>query len=115
MILLDAPTARHAYGMATAKGRAGQHQYKNNEDADVRFEFVGVLDLLRLGVECDKDEVWYDIVTMFRPKERSASILPRFSELNAVHLSRPLTKRPSSRVKRNAPQSVSRRTAQRKR
>jgi hypothetical protein len=33
-------------------------------------------------VECDKDEVWHDIVMMVRPKERSAWILPPYSALN---------------------------------
>jgi hypothetical protein len=54
----------------------------------VHFEFVGVLDLLELGVECDADEVWYDIVERVRPMERRHAILPKENDLSALRRAR---------------------------
>jgi hypothetical protein len=51
----------------------------------VHFEYVGVLDLLRLGPECEEDEVWYDIKIMKLPKERARKVLPGTQKLNAIH------------------------------
>jgi hypothetical protein len=49
----------------------------------VRFEFVGVLDLLELGLECEADEVWYDTRQMLTPMERRESLIPPERELSA--------------------------------
>ncbi|MGO4774396.1 hypothetical protein AB4084_02530, partial [Lysobacter sp. 2RAB21] len=56
----------------------------NSDGNPVFFEFVGVMDLLGLGVECDDDEVWYDIVVRKQPMERAAQLLPDESELSAI-------------------------------
>jgi len=67
--------------------QSGSTQLQNSAGNAVHFEFVGVMDLLLLGVECDKDEVWYDIKVMKTPKERRTSILPPTSKLNAIYWS----------------------------
>jgi uncharacterized protein DUF4288 len=85
IILIDASTAQDAHTRAIARGRAAQHHYKNGAGNPVHFEFIGLLDLLRLGVECEPDEVWYDIKTMLTPKERAKSLLPPKRKLNALY------------------------------
>ena len=80
--------ARHALDKARKAGRAAEYRYKNLSGHPVRFEFVGLLDLMELGVECGPDEVWYDIITMERPMERRQKLIPRPSKLNAIRLLR---------------------------
>ncbi len=84
MLLLEAPNARAALRSAKQRGRQAQYRYQNDAGGVVRFEFVGVLDLLRLGVECEPDEVWYRICEMVEPTERRASIIPPEAHLRAV-------------------------------
>jgi len=50
----------------------------------VFFEFVGVTDLLKLGLECEADEVWYDIVQKLKPMERRRELVPPPERLNAI-------------------------------
>lgn len=61
IIVFDAPTARTTLAEAKKRGKKAQHRYKNDGGGLVHFEFVGVMDLLHLGAECEDDEVWYDI------------------------------------------------------
>ena len=86
ILILHATTARKALALANRRGKSSQHSYKNDSGAIVHFEFVGVMDLLHLGFECDDDEVWYDITLRKLPSERSASLIPQESELNAIRL-----------------------------
>ena len=85
MLVLRARGAKAALAEAKRRGKAGQHTYKNSDGNSVHFEFVGVLDLLELGISCEKDEVWYDIVQRVRPMERKDLVLPPEKELNAIY------------------------------
>jgi hypothetical protein len=42
------------------------------------------MDLLRLGSECEEEEVWYDITERLLPMERSARLIPLARALNAI-------------------------------
>jgi hypothetical protein len=84
IITLSATHSRAALREAKRRGRAAQHHYKNNEGNPVYFEFVGVLDLLRLDPACEPDEVWYDITERICPMERRATIIPPERELSAI-------------------------------
>ena len=84
ILLINAPNARKALSLAKRRGKDAQHKYKNDVGSTVNFEFVGVMDLLHLGVECDQDEVWYNITQRKLPMERAAEILPQENELNAI-------------------------------
>jgi hypothetical protein len=86
IIVFLASTPRSALATAKRRGKAVQHRYLNDAGATVHFEFVGLLDLLHLGVECEEDEVWYSITQRKLPMERAAAILPAESELSAVRL-----------------------------
>ena len=84
IITLSATHAQAALRESKRRGRAAQHRYKNSDGNAVHFEFVGVLELLRLDPACEADEVWYDITDRVRPMERRASIIPPESRLSAI-------------------------------
>ena len=84
LILLTAPNARAALRAAKRRGREAQHDYRNSEGGQVRFEFVGILDLLHLGVECEPDEVWWQLCQLHEPMERRCKLLPPESQLQAI-------------------------------
>ena len=84
IITFSATHGRAALREAKKRGRAAQHHYKNNEGNPVYFEFVGVMELLRLDPTCDADEVWYDISERVRPMERRASIIQPERRLSAI-------------------------------
>jgi hypothetical protein len=84
IITFSAPHGQAALREAKRRGRAAQHRYKNSDGNPVHFEFVGVLELLRLDPACEADEVWYDITDRVRPMERRAAIIPPESHLSAI-------------------------------
>ncbi|WP_026686030.1 DUF4288 domain-containing protein [Azovibrio restrictus] len=84
IVIVQAETARHALALAKDVGRKAQHSYKNGLGGKVNFQFVGVLDLLHLGVECEENEVWYDITERLMPMERRRKIVPPEHKLNAI-------------------------------
>jgi hypothetical protein len=84
LILLQAPDGKSALSAAKRRGREAQHKYRNGEGGEVQFEFVGVLDLLHLGLECEPDEVWYQICRIQEPMERRGRLLPSQSCLQAI-------------------------------
>jgi hypothetical protein len=85
MVVLRATSARSALSAAKRRGKNAEFQQTNPAGNKVLFEFVGVLDLLRLGPECEKDEVWYDIKVIKQPKERSKKVIPPERKLNAIY------------------------------
>lgn len=104
IIVFRAPGARSALARARARGRAGQFRYTNTDGNPVFFEFVGVTDLLTLGVECEADEVWYDLVRKVRPMERRKELVPEPTRLSAIageRSNRPLER--TGRARRSAP------------
>jgi hypothetical protein len=50
----------------------------------VFFEFIGVVDLVHLGLEVERNEVWYGIKEMLLPMERRNKIIPREADLSAI-------------------------------
>ncbi len=85
LVVVHAPAAEAAHRSALKYGRGAQHRYKNPAGNPVHCEFLGILDLLELGVECGPDEVWYEIKYMLMPKERSRKILPPKHKLSAIY------------------------------
>jgi uncharacterized protein DUF4288 len=96
--------ARSALAKARTRGKAAEYHHRNPSGNPVFFEFVGVTDLLELGVECEPDEVWYDIVQKVKPMERRRQLIPAPERLNAVAAERsnkPLER--TGRARRSAP------------
>lgn len=84
IIVLHASSAEEALKQGKRKGRESQFQNVNEHGEKVRFEFVGVMDLLQFGMECQEDEVWYDIRTRLKPMERKSKLIPKEGKLNAI-------------------------------
>ncbi len=104
LIVFPSDSSRNALTHAKRRGKKSEHSYRNGDGNPVHFEFVGVLDLICIGVECEEDEVWYDIVSLKRPKERSRKLLPPERDLNAFRWGPSLTSRSTrSRAKTRAP------------
>ena len=83
IINFAAGNAKAALAVAKRYGKAARFKYMNDSSEEVHFEFVGVLELLELGIECQPEEVWYDVRKMLTPMERRAVILPAEHELAA--------------------------------
>lgn len=84
LILITAKDGRAALRAAKQRGRKAQYNYLNDEGGRVRFEFIGVLDLLHLGIECEPDEVYYQHCRLTEPMERRGRLIPPDSRLQAV-------------------------------
>jgi hypothetical protein len=70
-----------ALAYAKRYGEKAAFEYRNSDRQKVAFEFVGVMDLLELGIECQSEEVWYEIHDRIRPMERRAKFIPKDHEL----------------------------------
>ena len=104
LIVFAADSAKAALVWAKRRGKESEHSYRNDAGHPVHLEFVGVLDLLCIGVECKEDEVWYDIVGFKRPMERAKKLVPSESELNAIRWEASPTSRSNRpREKKRAP------------
>ncbi|MEW6302248.1 MAG: DUF4288 domain-containing protein [Verrucomicrobiota bacterium] len=84
IILVPARSGKAALTKAKRHAKASEFSYKNSDARRVHFEFIGVMDLLHLGPECEPGEVWYDIVEYVQPMERRKKLLPPESKLNAI-------------------------------
>jgi hypothetical protein len=83
IINFKARSPREALRLAKFRGKRGEHAYKNTDGNKVSFQFVGVLDLMSLGIECEAGEVWYDIRERLLPMERRDRIVPSERDLLA--------------------------------
>lgn len=85
IIVIPAKDASSALRKAKAYGKKAEMKFEGSETSYPNyFEFVGITDLLELGIETDPEEVWYDIVTLKQPSERRDRLIPPESQLNAI-------------------------------
>jgi len=85
IIVIPAKDASSALRKAKAYGKKAELKFEGSETSYPNyFEFVGITDLLELGIETEPEEVWYDIVTMKQPYERRDKLIPKESQLNAI-------------------------------
>ena len=90
IVLLNARTSPSALKKADRRGKAAEYTYKNDDGNTVYFEYIGILELLLLGNECEQDEVWYDIRERVLPMENRDQLIPPKSELSAFRNARPI-------------------------
>jgi hypothetical protein len=84
IVTFKAASSEQAWAVANRLGRADELTYRNDSGGTVHFEYVGIMELLHLGLErSGPAEVWYDIVERFKPSERSSKLLPRKAQLQA--------------------------------
>ena len=72
IIVFTARSARAAVKRAKRLGRQGELRYGGG----LRLRFVGVLQLMELGVECGEGEVWWEFRRRRRAKERATALVP---------------------------------------
>ena len=83
IINFQARTHREALSIARRRGRRAEHSYRNADGNPVHIEFVGIMDIMTIGIEAGADEVWYDIYERITPMERRDQILPTAEALQA--------------------------------
>ncbi len=84
VVTFKARSAESAWKTANRLGNAADFKYRNHAGSTVHFEFVGIMELLELGVErSGPEEVWYDIVERVKPSERKSLFIPRKQDLQA--------------------------------
>jgi len=101
LIVISARNAASALRKAKAHGKGAEFEATAEAGNSVYFEFVGVMDLLEIGIECEPDEVWYDIYVRKLPMERRDKLIPPEGKLNAIRWER--------ERKENRPQQAGRR------
>ncbi len=57
IVVFQAKNAHIALKMSQRRGKHAEYSYSNDDGNTVYFEFIGIMDLLELGIECDDDEV----------------------------------------------------------
>lgn len=84
IILVTADEVGAALQKAKVYGREQEFEAKSEAGTPLHFEFVGVMDLLELGIEAKPEEVWYNISVRKLPYERREKWIPKESELTAI-------------------------------
>jgi hypothetical protein len=84
IVLIKADSAAQALALAKQKGRDGEYSYTNSDGNPVDVQFIGVMELLRLDLVCEEDEVWYDITERLLPMERRDRFIPPEHTLEAI-------------------------------
>lgn len=83
IIHIKASSPESALKIAKKRGRDEQTSYSDRGNK-VFIEFVGVLGLIKLGVESESDEVWWELVERVRPMERRKRLVPKENTLAAM-------------------------------
>ena len=81
IVVFPARSARAALVKAKQLGREAELRY----DSGHRLRFVGILQLMELGVECAEGEVWWELRRRRRAKERARALLPAERDLWAFN------------------------------
>ena len=85
IFVFEATTAKAALAAAKRRGRSLCHHYKNIYGQPVRYEFIGVVELLALApCYIEPDEVWLDFSFRITPMERRGKLIPAQSDLYAI-------------------------------
>jgi hypothetical protein len=76
IINFSARSPREALRQVRRRGKQEEFSYESSDGIQVTFEFVGIMDAMRLGLEAEADEVWYEIRQRLLPMERRSRIVP---------------------------------------
>lgn len=85
IVIVNAKTMTQGYRSAERIGKKAQTRYKNNQGDLVHFEYVGLLDLMELGIECEENEVWYEVKTLLQPMERKDKLVKSVAKVAQQH------------------------------
>ena len=84
IVLIQARSAAQALVKAKRKGQDRHYNYRNSDGNPVDFQFIGVMELKKLDLVCDEDEVWYEIIERLLPMERAERFIPPEGMLEAI-------------------------------
>jgi hypothetical protein len=84
IVLIKTDCAKSALNEIKYSAKNKEFSYLNNDGNMVYYEFIGVMDLIQLGIECKKNEVWYEIKTKLKPMENKKKFIPEEQELSAI-------------------------------
>jgi hypothetical protein len=84
IILIKANNSENAYKKAIIRGKKDEHNFLNNDGNTVFYEFIGIMDLMHLGIETEEDEVWYEVKAYLKPKERKSNFIPKKNNLSSI-------------------------------
>ena len=76
LVTFRAHSSRDALAKAKRLGRQGEFTYREQDGGRGRFQFLGILDLMELGVEAGANEVWWDVYQRLEPSRRRTKLLP---------------------------------------
>jgi hypothetical protein len=94
IVVFPARSARASVERAKRLGKQAELRY----DSGHRLHFVGILQLMRLGAECAKGEVWWEFRRRRRAKERARALVPAeksllvFTDLKSSNAGRSATR-----------------------
>lgn len=84
IVLIKTDCAKSALNKVKYSAKNKEFSYLNNDGNTVFYEFIGVIDLIQLGIECEKNEVWYEIKTKLKPLENKKKFIPEEQDLSAI-------------------------------
>ncbi|MEX0641201.1 MAG: DUF4288 domain-containing protein [Pirellulales bacterium] len=61
IVTFDARGSKEAMKVAKRSGKQSEYKFGNESGKTIAFRFVGIMDILQLGIECQEGEVWYDV------------------------------------------------------
>jgi hypothetical protein len=76
IVTYRASSSRAAVAKARSFGRKGEVR-----SGGVRLQFVGIVQLMELGLESEPQEVWWELSRRVRPTERRAQLIPAERDL----------------------------------
>ncbi|QDU54436.1 DUF4288 domain-containing protein [Aeoliella mucimassa] len=71
IVTFEARGPKEAIARARRMGNKAEYVFKNAAGSDTAFQFLGIADMIKLGVECSDEEVWYDVYRMKTSKADS--------------------------------------------
>src|SRR5262247_4924224 len=71
IVVFPARSARASVERAKRLGKRAELRF----DSGHRLRFVGILQLMELGVECAEGEVWWELRRRYQAKERARKLL----------------------------------------
>lgn len=83
ILLLQAMNANEAYNSFAKMGKSENRTSINDDGQRYFFEFIGIVDMIHLDIECQDNEVWYSMKGLKNPMERKKELVPGKKHLAA--------------------------------
>lgn len=81
-IVFEANNGRTAIQTAKRIGKKMAVNYKNTDRDRISYTFLGIIDIMQLGDECEVYEVWYDAKSFTNPQRMVAKYKQLISSIS---------------------------------